>query len=187
MQHFDDSIALAVEPRQIAERLIESCEEFSHLQEAEPLLLMLASQRAIVLRGARCNAVVCLPRWQGPLGLVAAWLVAQFGAVQFDGAALDPDFILVFDAAVWSSLDAVGRDRLVFHELKHIQPQEDEFGVIRRSKETGKPLLKLVPHDTELFDDELVRYGVEVCNAEHTAHAIVEGEARKRRRGLKLA
>lgn len=186
MQHFDDSVSLAAEPQAIAARLIETFEEFAHLQEAEPLLLYLFSQRALVVRGALAGACVCLPRWQGPLGLVAAWLIAQFGAVQF-GAALDPEFIVLFDAPIWSSLDAVGRERLVFHELKHIQPQENEFGVIRRSKETGKPLLKLVPHDTELFDDELVRYGVEVCGAEHTAHAIVEGEARKRRRGLRIA
>lgn len=186
MEHFDDSIALAPDPRQIADRLIETLDDFTHLKEAAPTLLFLFSERAIPFRGGLAWAVILFPRWQGPAGLIAAWLVAQFGAGQL-GAALDPDYVVLFDAARWRSLDAERRERLVFHELSHLAAVEDEFGVIRRNRETGKPLLKLAPHSYEYFDAEIRRYGLDTCEADGLAHAIVEGEAQTRRRTLRQA
>lgn len=186
MVHFDDSITLAADPLTIATRQMAEFEEFEHLNEAKPVLLVLFSQRTIVFRGGRCAACIIQPRWQGPLGMVAEVLLAHFGAPQL-GASVDPDYVILVDAPIWSVLEDEQRERLMFHELKHLAPQEDEFGVIRRSKMTGKPLLKLVPHDYELFEAEILRYGIEVCGAESAATAIVEGEKAKRRRHLKIA
>jgi hypothetical protein len=116
--------------------------------------------------------------------LIAEVLIAQFGARQL-GAPRDPDYIVVVDASHWRSLDAERRERLMFHELSHLVAREDEFGVVRRNPQTGKPLLKLVPHDVEVFISEVARYGIETVGCEAIAPAIVEGEARKRRRTLK--
>jgi hypothetical protein len=186
VQHLDDSVTLAAEPQAIAARLTATCEDFTHLQEAEPLLLFVFSERAIPFRGGLAAAVICEPRWQGPLGLLAEFLVAQLGEAQF-GAALDPDYVVVVDASNWRGLDAERRERLVYHELSHLVAREDEFGVVRRHKDTGKPLLKLVHHDYEAFDAEIRRYGLETVGIEAIAHAIVDGEARKKRRRLRLA
>lgn len=185
MQHLPDSVTLAAEPAAIVARLVAGCDEFAHVQEADPRLLVLFSQRVIPFRGGRAWAVIIQPRWQGPLGMVAEFLLAQLGRPVFEGE--DPDYVVLVDAAIWSALDAEGRERLMFHELSHLQAQEDEWGAIRRSKETGKPLLKLVPHDVELFESEMRRYGVEVCHAEGFMHAIIDGEASRKRRNLRIA
>lgn len=181
MIHFDDSITLAAEPNAIATRLIADAEEFSHLQEAQPVLLVLFSQRTLFLHGGQKAAVIVQPRWQGPLGQVAETLLAHLGAPQL-GASVDPDYVVIVDIAIWSVLDAERRERLIFHELSHLQPQEDEFGSIRRNKVTGKPLLKLVPHDCEVFHSELERYGPEIVGIEATCEAIVVGLKAARRR-----
>lgn len=186
MVHFDDTVTLADEPQAIAARLIDACDEFAHLKEADPQLLVLFSQRTLFLHGGQKAAVIVQPRWQGPLGMVAEFLIAQLGKPRF-GAALDPDYLVIVDAAIWASLDAERRERLMFHELSHLVAQETEFGVMRRSNTTGKPLLKLAPHDVEIFDAEIVRYGVDVCGVEQLPTVIVEGEARKRRRNLRIA
>jgi hypothetical protein len=186
VQHLDDSVSLAAEPHTVAARLIASLDDFAHLKEADPSLLFVFSERAIPFRGGLAAAVVCEPRWQGPLGLIAEVLIAQFGARQL-GAPRDPDYIVVVDASHWRSLDAERRERLMFHELSHLVAREDEFGVVRRNPQTGKPLLKLVPHDVEVFISEVARYGIETVGCEAIAPAIVEGEARKRRRTLKIA
>lgn len=185
MIHFSDTITHAAEPASIAARLIDSAEELSHLQEAQPLLLVLFSQRTLILHGGPCAAVIIQPRWQGPLGIVAECLLAEFGRPVLEGN--DPDYVIVVDIAIWASLDAERRERLMFHELTHLQVVEDEFGVKKRNKQTGKPMLKLVPHDVELFESEMRRYGVEVCNAEDFLIAVVDGEARRKRRGLRIA
>jgi hypothetical protein len=186
VQHLDDSISLAIEPKALAARLIAEVEEFGHLQEADPLILYVFTERAIPFRGGLADAVICEPRWQGPLGLLAEVLVARL-VQQQDGAALDPDYVVIVDGARWRSLDAERRERLIFHELKHLVAREDEFGVVRRSSSTGKPLLKLVPHDYECFDAEIRRYGIETVGIEDIAPAIVEGQAQTRRRRLRIA
>lgn len=185
MEHFLDTIALAEEPQALAARVLETCEELAHVADAAPRILYLASQRVLWLHGGQKAAVIVQPRWQGPLGMVAEVLIAHLAAGQFE-ASLDPDYVVIVDAAVWSSLDDIGRERLMFHELSHLQQPEDEFGVPRIHKETGRPLLKLMPHDVELFESEVRRYGVEVCNADGFVRAVVDGEANLKRKGFRV-
>jgi hypothetical protein len=180
-------VALAHEPQAVLARLVEHCDELAHIKEAQPLLPVLFSQRALIVHGAQAAAFIMQPRWQGPFANVSAFLVAMFVAPVpgLDGE--DPDYIIVVDQPVWSVLDAEHRDRLMFHELMHLHVREDEYGVARRNPETGKPLLKLVPHDCEVFHAELERYGPDVCGIEETLASIVEGAARAKRRALKIA
>lgn len=185
MQHFEDSVRLASGPQALVARLIAEFEEFSHLAEAAPLIAVLFSERTLMVHGGRAAAFIGAPRWQGPMSNVLAFLVAQLCRPVLEGN--DPDYLIVVDRPLWDSLDAERQERLMFHELQHLVAQEDEFGVTRRSKETGKPLLKLRPHDFEIFSAEIVRYGVETCDVVPLAQAIVEGEAQKRRRKLKIA
>lgn len=184
MQHFDDSLALSADAQAIADRLIATCDEFEHLHAAAPRVPVIRSARALIHRGSRANAVIIQPRWQGPLGMTAEWLLAQFCAPLLEGH--DPDYVVFVDGAVWDGLSDEGRERLMFHELCHLVQVEDEFGVVRRHQD-GRPMLKLVPHDYEAFSSEIRRYGIETCGIEAIAPDIVEGEARKRRRGLRIA
>jgi Putative phage metallopeptidase len=185
VNHFPDSVTLAADPATIMERLLLEADDFEHIREAAPRFLVLFSQRVLFLHGGQKAAVIIQPRWQGPLGMVAEFLVAQLGRPVLDGQ--DPDYIIIIDIACWSALDPEGSERLIFHELKHLAWMEDEFGVGKRNQQTGKPMLKLVPHDIELFDAEMRRYGVEVCGAEDFLMAVVDGEANKRRRNLRIA
>jgi hypothetical protein len=95
--------------------------------------------------------------------------------------------VVLVDESIWSGLDAERQERLIFHELSHLQPQEDEFGVIRRSKVTGKPLLRVVPHDVEIFHTEVERYGPEVVAIETLCEAIVIGAKAAKRRQARVA
>lgn len=183
MQHFDDSVTLAPECQALMARLIASCDEFQHLQEAQPRIAVLFSARALFVHGGQAAAFIGAPRWQGPTANLVAFLVAQFVRSVLDME--DPDYLIVVDAAIWSSLDVERQERLMFHELSHLVPQEDEFGVPRRSRKTGKPLLKLVPHDVEVFLAEITRYGPEIVGIEAACEAIVEGQAKARRRRFK--
>jgi len=185
MRHFRDSFHLASEPQTIATRLIETCEEFLHIQEAAPRIAVVFSERTVILRGSPCAAVIVEPRWQGPLSGMTEWLYAAFLAPVIDQE--DVDYLILVDRPQWDSLDAERRERLMFHELSHVVVHEDEFGAPRRSRETGKPVLKLGPHDTEVFTAEILRYGPHVVDLEEHCHALVEGEARARRRRFKVA
>jgi hypothetical protein len=49
----------------------------------------------------------------------------------------------------------------VEHELGHAGQAKDEFGGPRFSRETGKPLFTMRPHDVEVFVFEAERYGVQ--------------------------
>jgi len=184
VQHFQDSFSLAEEPQRIARRLIAEDPQFPHLKEADPLLAVLFSQMEVRLHGARAAAIVALPKVQGTFRNLFEFLVAAFVAPLCGWH--DPDFIIVVDAAIWQSLDAERRERLIFHELCHVVAKEDEFGVMRRDKESGKPLLKLVPHDVEVFHAEIIKYGPEVCELETACEAIVEGAAQAKRRRFKV-
>lgn len=129
-------------------------------------------------------AFIGQPRVQGPLGALFTWMLAGACAkvLEWD----EPDFVIVIDAALWPDLDAVGQERLMYHELRHVAAVENEFGVPRLDHE-GRPLLKLVPHDAEFFHDEVEKYGVQVCGLEDAAIAIAEGEANQRRRKFRVA
>jgi hypothetical protein len=181
MNIFADTYRLALIPQALAGKLIADADvPFRHLSRAKVVCVF--SERALMLTGLARPAIVYPPTCQGgsaPKNFYE-WALAMLAAPLFNGEL--PDFVIYFDRAIWDGLDDVRRERLVFHELKHIQQKTDDYGSPKFHRDTGEPILTLVPHDTELFDDELLRYGVEVCGAGHTAIAIAEGEAALRAR-----
>lgn len=164
-------------------RLIREVDEFVHLSEAR--IACLGSQRTPMLRGASCRAFIAIPGVQGPLSPLFDWMIANLCEPLF--ARELPDFLVVIDAAVWPTLDALRQERLVFHELKHVVVREDEFGVPKFGQD-HRPALKLIPHDYEFFDSEVRRYGADVCELVDAAVAIAAGSRTgERRRGPRAA
>jgi hypothetical protein len=178
VEQFADSFALASEPQAIATTLVADEPEFAHLGLAR--LACVFSERALFLHGGSCAALIAVPTYmQGPLRHLVGWLISQFVTPLFAGE--DPDFLILIDRPFWDSLDAERRERLIYHELCHVEARETEHGTPRLDQE-GRPMLKLKPHDSEVFHAELERYGVTVTDQEALALAIVEGERRRRAR-----
>jgi len=182
VQQFPDSYALAVAAQAITAHLIRSLDEFAHLGEAR--IACMFSERAVMLRGSPCNAFIGTPSVQGPFSPWFEWAIAQFCVSLFDGE--PADFVMMIDRAIFESLDEERRERLMYHELCHVVPREDEFGIAKLGDD-GRLLLRLVPHDYEFFDAEVRRYGPDVCDLDRAAIAIADGhrasqERRKPRR-----
>lgn len=175
-----DSYALQDDAQALVARLVAELDEFSHLAQAR--IVCVSSARAPMLHGWPCAAFVVVPHVQGPLAHLFDWLVAGFTDAVLDGE--DPDVLMLIDAALWPSLDAEGQERLIYHELCHIVPKEAADGSGIRLGRDGRPLLTLRPHDAEVFNAELVRYGPAVVGIDDTVHAIVAGQkaAQARRR-----
>jgi hypothetical protein len=176
VQQLADSFSLAEDAQAIAVKLIEECDVFAHLSQARFACLL--SQPAVTLQGDARMAIVCIPTVQGPLKRFFDWVVAYIATPVLDWE--EPDFLIVIDAACWPGLDAVRKERLVFHELKHVVARETEYGVPKLDRE-GRPMLRLVKHDIEAFEDEIVRYGISVCALEDACIAIAEGVRKDRR------
>lgn len=172
MKQFADSFALLPEAEATAARLTASVPHFAHLAEAR--LLFVASQRQPVLHGSPCQACVVRPYVQGPLRWLFDWMVASLGRERFQWD--EPDYVILFDAALFQSYDETKREWLVYHELRHIEQQtEHETGIPKFSKEDGRPVWRLVPHDAEFFFDEVERYGPEVAGQIEATIALATG------------
>lgn len=126
MEQFADSYALAAEPQALAARLIGEVDQFAHITMAR--LACLFSERALIVRGQTAVAFVSgMPNTPGSLRDFVTWATVQITAPIF--GQLEPDYLVLFDRALWSGLSPIERERVVFHELCHIQPVENEFGV----------------------------------------------------------
>lgn len=184
MRHLADSYTLLPEARELATDLIATCDEFRHLALAQPAVLYVLSQPQLFLRGQPANACIVTNRVQAPQPMkgLSAFLLAQTL-----GAGDDPEFVVFFDAAIWSTLDLERRERLIFHELSHLTQRLTDDGELRFTDD-GRPVLALVHHDYEFFDAEVRRYGPIVCELDAAAIAIAEGhreaQARKRPRAV---
>lgn len=175
-----DSFSLAPEPQAIASRLVESYAEFGHLGDMRAACVW--SREQPMLRGAPCAAFIGYPRVQGPFASLFAWCVQSLCVPLFGED--EPDFLIVFHQTLWPMLDGERQERLVYHELCHVLPRVDEYGIPRLSQEDGRILLKLAPHDYEFFDNEVRRYGPDVCELDGAAVAIADGyrDAERRKR-----
>lgn len=69
-----------------------------------------------------------------------------------------PKFLVVLDAQFWEQASARDREALVFHELMHVQQAIDRYGAPKFDRD-GLPVFKVVGHDIEAFNAEVVRYG----------------------------
>jgi hypothetical protein len=177
------AFALAPSAATIAARLVETVPEFAHL--ADQRVLWVASSRTPMLRGSECAAFIATASVQGALHWFIDWLIALFGAEPLEGAS--PDYLVILDGTLWPALDASAQERLVFHELCHVVALVDSNGLVRRSPFDNRVLTKLAPHDFELFDAELRRYGTVVCGADGLVSAIRDGDIAARRRKVTAA
>lgn len=140
------------EPREIADRLVETCEEFHELRMGMPLILFLMRGGPKVKAGRWVLGEVAMPRFMGPLGPVGLWLLSKAcgGAV--------PDFLMVLDAGWWREADSTKRMALVHHELKHLAIATDAEGE-KKFDDDGNPVWGIVGHDIEEFQDTVARFG----------------------------
>lgn len=195
LQRLPDSHTRLLEAERIAQFLIQDRQAgvLGHLNQAR--VLYLVSEREVIFRGGPANAYICVPRVQGFMAGILEDLLANFARDQFDGH--DPDFVVRVDRAAWDTLAytepardfwrarrqfvpdsvewSIGRERLLFHELKHVYQREDKDGFPRINEEDGRPVLALRTHDVERFHDELESYGPTVCDSIDAALAIAEG------------
>lgn len=184
MRTFPDSFALAGLPQATVALLIQDCSEFAHLAHAR--IACIFSERQLFLHGGPCAALITTgPNTQGPCRHLVDWLLSRFTAPLHGDE--DADFLILVDRVVWDALDLERRERLCYHELCHIQQVEDENGVGKFSREDGRPMLKLRPHDAEVFNAELEKYGAVICDFDATVAAVVEGEKRRRARDTHAA
>lgn len=139
-------------PSAICERLVRTCEEFVHLREGEPNILILFRGTAKVKAGRTVLGECMMPSVQGSLRTMFEWLMIQkFGYF--------PDFLIILDRDFWFAIDDTGREALMFHELMHADQATDQFGAPRFSKETGLPVWRIRGHDIEEFNAVVKRYG----------------------------
>jgi hypothetical protein len=131
------------EPREIAKRLVERCDQFTHLREGQALILFLMRAEPKIKAQRRILGTMHLLRFTGRLGPVAAWLLATF-------CAEPPDFVMELDATWWEQADAHQRTALVFHELKHAVHAVDKEDEPRFTEE-GRPVWAIMGHDIEAF------------------------------------
>ena len=173
---------LATDAAAIAYRLVQTVPELEHIKSARIAWLFTLDE--LKLGGGQKAAIISTPTVQGNLRKLFEWFLDEMTAELFDGDAAD--FLVRVSVGAWESIDAIRRERLVFHELCHLVHAEDRYGAPLFDDE-GRPALKLVPHDTEVFHEEIRRYGVEVVGLKEHVAAIEEGERRERVRAFKTA
>lgn len=139
-------------PVAICARLVATCDEFVHLKEGEPLILILFRTVPKVKGGRAVLGECCMPTVQGSLRSMFEWLmVERFGFY--------PEFMILLDKEFWDEADDRTREALMFHELMHADQATDQFGAPRFNKETGRPVWRIRGHDIEEFDAVVRRYG----------------------------
>lgn len=182
MTQLPDSYRYAIDAQAILGKLVLERAEFGHLAQAR--ILCLFSERQPVLHGNPCEAHIGAPSVQGPYAWLFDWLLERFLAEPLEGQSLD--YLVLIDAALWPSKSALEQERLIYHELCHLQPKEDTQGRGIRLGNDGRPLLKVVPHDIEAFHEEIRRYGPEVCEIQDACVAIADGLVVERERKQQL-
>lgn len=139
------------EPREIAARLVETCPEFADLKLGQPVIMFLLRGGPKMKGGKAVLAEMALPRFQGSLAPVGAWLLAKVCGDL-------PDYICTISADWWRQATPARRAALIHHELKHCFIVLDPEGE-KRFDDDGNPQWGLAAHDLEEFSDTVRRYG----------------------------
>lgn len=169
-EYFADSFALDKDAQALLNRL-RLLPELQHTKDAR--LVAIASQIEPRLHGAPCRAFICKPGVQGPLAPWFGWALAQFCRPLLEGAS--PDFLIIFDAALWGSMNASQREALIYHELCHLRVKEDPDSGAPKLDDEGRPILLVMPHDHELFEAEIRRYGPVALELDGLVAALRDG------------
>lgn len=94
----------------------------------------------------------CMPRVTGSLA-------GLFDQLLEDTIGYRPDFLIRINAEWWDQASDREREILIFHEVKHCGQAVDRYGAPRFTRETNAPVLAMVSHDLEEFNDVVARYG----------------------------
>lgn len=157
------------DPRQIAAHLVATCDELLHLKDGEAAVLFLFRNDELIKAQKAVLGTMFLPRFMGPLGAVAGWMLDRMCGGE------RPDFIMVLDREFWRNADARTREALVFHELLHAAHALDKEGEPRFTDE-GLPIWEIRGHDIEEFDDVVKRYGSWMPDLLRFKRALAEGD-----------
>lgn len=139
------------DPPAIIAELIATCPEFELLRTAQPKIAVFMRLDAKMRGGKRMLGMLALAHWQGSLGPLALWLLAQHHGEY-------PDFIMVLDAEFWERASPMQRRALIHHELKHAAQAQDKDGEPRFTAD-GLPAWMIAEHDLSEFNDTVRRYG----------------------------
>ncbi len=134
-----------------AKAVIEDRENFFFLKEC--CFACMWTDEEIIQKGAVAAGVVFEPQAQGTPSrhLLNTLLANEFPE--------DPQFFLVVDQPIWNKLKDLERIHLIHHELKHPRHRTTSEGEPTYNEETGRPNLKFVGHDAEIFLETLRLYG----------------------------
>lgn len=158
------------EPGAILARLLDECEELSHLKEFEADIVFLMRCKELMLGGRMVLGQVHMPKVQGMLKDFFLWMIEElFGRV--------PDFLVTLDAEYWEVADARQREILIYHELQHAVLKLDADGCPAIDENTGKARWKLAGHDVEEFASVVRRYGAHSPDIQGFIAALQEHEA----------
>lgn len=139
------------DPRAIMARLIETCPQFETLRTAEARIAVFFRLEPKLRGGKAVLGTLALPIWQGSLGALASWLLAEHEGDY-------PAFLLILDADWWQSATDREREALIFHELMHADQARDKEGEPRFDP-SGLPVWAIREHDITAFNAEVARYG----------------------------
>lgn len=173
MDYLPDSFALSDDAQAHVTRL-RMLPEMSHTRQAR--IVAVLSQIQPRLHGHPCRAFICDPKVQGPLRPWFGWALAAFCTPLLKGES--PDYLIVYDAALWASYTPKQREMLTYHELLHLHAKEDPETGVPKLDDDGRPLLVIAPHDTEIFHAEIEKYGPAALELDPLLAAIVEGQRR---------
>lgn len=164
----------APEPFTIAGRLVARLEEFTHVRDA--WIAWVFSPVELRVRGQRAAAFIAMPTVSGPMRDYFEWTLQAVALPQCpDGL----DFVVFVDEGLYESYPTDDhRERLVYHELCHVEQKVNQWGT-PLFDESGRARLKLRGHDTEVFDAEVARYGEAICGL--TSHVAALKASRKKR------
>jgi hypothetical protein len=180
-------VTRADEAAAIADRLRQTVPGLHHLASCR--IAWLAMPPPVMLRGWPCRACIAEPRVRGPLRVVFETLLDRWIGEEWDGQ--PPDYLVLVDRQAWAELGAaedgaLRQERLVYHELSHVRQLEDKYGAPVFADD-GRPRWRLAPHDTEVFDEEVRRYGVTICELDALEAALEDGDRRARVRAARSA
>ncbi|MCC6989940.1 MAG: hypothetical protein IT181_13125 [Acidobacteria bacterium] len=176
-EYFADSFALSADAQGFINRL-RLLSELRHLAGHD--IVAVASQIEPRLHGYPCRAFVIQPKVQGPLSPMFGWALAQFCRPLLEGHS--PDYLIVYDAGLWTSMTALQREALMYHELSHLHVKEDPETGAPKIGDDGRIVLQVVPHDTEVFHSEIERYGPVALELEQLVGALRTGTENARRK-----
>jgi hypothetical protein len=177
MTVFPDTFALHADSQALIARL-RLMDAFAHLREIR--IAAIGSQNAVMLRGNPVRAWIGMPHVQGAMAAWHEWALAEFCRPLLEG--LEPDFLMMVDLALWAAASDEQRERLVYHELCHLRVKEDPETGLAKLDDEGRPRIRVVPHDVEVFTAEVARYGPAVTELDELLAAVLEHSHRTKRK-----